>query len=326
METATAQGGISSILLIGSQDGHGLQELPTWIGHLGYRLHMATTPEQAIKLLNTDHVDLVLINAPAEKSATIVRQIKEACEELQWVPVICIDENEEIQTIFDIVDQGADDYLVSRATQTMLPAKLKATGRILALHQQLTNQAYQLQYAVEELKNMSTHDALTGVPNRRKFDEHLVMEWRRAQRAGTPLSLFMIDVDYFKEYNDCYGHVAGDDCLKRIAKTLTTSLRRPGDFMARYGGEEFAIILPETDQEGATTVADFILGCIREMEISHEKSDAAPHVSVSIGSSSIESDDQQATPEHLLKAADRALYLAKDAGRNTYRMEQITLH
>jgi len=309
---------ISNILLVSLQGSNDLQELPSWIRNLGYQVYTATTPAQTVAQIHSEQIDLVLVHAPAEESVTITRQIKDACEEFQWIPVIYIDENEEAQTILDIVDQGIDDYLVSGEMQAMLPAKLKATGRIAASHQHLTNQICELGASIEKLKHISTYDALTGVPNRRQFDEQLVTEWRRSRRDGTALAMFMIDVDYFKQYNDYYGHIDGDTCLKKIAQAIATSIRRPADFLARYGGEEFAVILPKTDMKGAIIVADKVLQCIREMKMPHTNSSVSPYVSVSIGVGSIEK-IHDGLSEYLLKAADEAMYQAKDAGRNTYR-------
>ncbi len=165
------------------------------------------------------------------------------------------------------------------------------------------------------LETLSYLDSLTGISNRRRLDEYLLEEWRRAQRSGSPLSLIMIDIDNFKQYNDHYGHIAGDDVLKRTSRALESAFSRPGDFIARYGGEEFAVILPHTDRKGAVTIAEIMRKKVMELRIPHHFSTAADVVSISLGSATIYP-DQGATPEELIKEADKALYRAKQEGKN----------
>lgn len=167
--------------------------------------------------------------------------------------------------------------------------------------------------ANQELGRLAAQDPLTGLANRRRFDETLRLEVRRAAREGTPLSLLLIDLDDFKGFNDRYGHIAGDECLKAVSRQLALSAKRPGDLAARYGGEELAIILPSTAPEGARRVAEQLLECIRELGIAHEASHFGC-VTASIGVASIQG--RQGRTEDLVEAADRALYRAKAAGRN----------
>jgi diguanylate cyclase (GGDEF)-like protein len=165
------------------------------------------------------------------------------------------------------------------------------------------------------LEDLSLVDGLTGIGNRRRFDEFLIREWRRSRRARTPLALVMLDVDYFKAFNDKYGHAAGDECLREVAATIAMVVRRPGDLCARYGGEEFAAILPHTDLAGARTLGERIRAAVTGLEIPHARSAVAPVVTVSIGvaAGDIAGNEE---PEALLRAADRRLYEAKIAGRN----------
>lgn len=166
-----------------------------------------------------------------------------------------------------------------------------------------------------ELERLATQDSLTGLANRRRFDEVLQLEIRRAAREGTALSLLLIDLDHFKGFNDRYGHVAGDECLKAVSRQLELSAKRSGDLAARYGGEELAIILPNTALEGGMRVAEELLKCIRGLGIAHESSQFG-HVTVSIGAASIRGRHGLASPLDLVEAADQALYRAKAAGRN----------
>ena len=165
------------------------------------------------------------------------------------------------------------------------------------------------------LENLSATDGLTGISNRRRFDEFLEREWRRGMREYSELSLLFIDIDYFKEFNDRYGHLPGDDCLKQIAATLERTLRRAGDLVARYGGEEFACVLPGTGEGGALRAAHKILNDIARLGIPHEGSSVAEHVTVSIGVAT-EVPEKGREYSDLIKRADHSLYAAKQQGRN----------
>ena len=166
-----------------------------------------------------------------------------------------------------------------------------------------------------ELRRLSQQDGLTGVPNRRAFDERLTLECRRAMRNRTPLSLLMIDIDFFKAYNDEYGHPSGDQCLKKVASALRESLGRTGDLLARYGGEEFAVILPDTPPEGALHVAEEMRRTVEQRRVSHITSATGATITVSLGVATIVP-TARSSCRNLLKEADRALYQAKKAGRN----------
>jgi len=172
-----------------------------------------------------------------------------------------------------------------------------------------------LKEANERLERLSTHDGLTQVANRRCFDQTLEREWNRLRRTCEPLSLIMSDVDFFKLFNDTYGHQGGDDCLKAVASALSNTVKRAGDCVARYGGEEFVVILPATVEQGAFHIAEQIRQAVERLAIAHGKSPAAPHVTLSLGvATSVPS--ETGTPEQLIKRADDALYKAKSSGRN----------
>ena len=159
---------------------------------------------------------------------------------------------------------------------------------------------------------------MTQIANRRRFDECLEQEWRRLQREGKPLALILGDIDFFKNYNDYYGHQMGDDCLWSVAQALDANVRRPADLAARYGGEEFAVILPNTPLEGALHVAEAIRQAITELQINHSRSAVAAHVTMSIGVSAA-FPGQDGSTERLVQTADSALYKAKSEGRNCVR-------
>ncbi|KAA0072518.1 diguanylate cyclase [Tardiphaga sp. P9-11] len=167
-----------------------------------------------------------------------------------------------------------------------------------------------------KLASLATLDGLTGIANRRHFDEHLEREWARARRDGTPLSLLMIDVDQFKKYNDRYGHQAGDACLQSVAQALAAQVRRPADLAARYGGEEFVLLLPDTDRAGCELISSKIRDSLAAIGIDHELNLPSQKVTVSIGGAIAALQDAKASSSSLVEAADRALYAAKDEGRD----------
>ncbi len=169
----------------------------------------------------------------------------------------------------------------------------------------------------EQMRDMSRHDTLTGLANRRYFDEVLDHEWLRCRRDGAFLSLLFIDVDFFKNFNDHYGHQHGDECLRQVAGALRGFARRPGDFAARYGGEEFVLLYPQTGPDTAVHLAGEILKAVSDLKIKHRFSSVADHVTISIGVTSM-APGPGAEPEHLVRGADHALYLAKNNGRNRF--------
>jgi len=196
------------------------------------------------------------------------------------------------------------------------------TARRKARETELLEVTRQLQAANEMLQNLSYLDGLTGIANRRHFDQEFLQESRRSKREKTSLSLIMLDIDYFKAFNDTYGHLKGDDCLKTVATTLKKNLRRPGDFPARYGGEEFTVVLPNTDEVGAGIIAEELRTSIEKAGIEHINSLCADHVTVSLGVVTRFA-GQADTPDDLILAADRALYRSKHEGRNRVSIEWL---
>ena len=198
------------------------------------------------------------------------------------------------------LELGAIDYLSKPIRAAILRARVR-NHLELKRHRDL-------------LERLSFLDGLTGIANRRHFDHQLELEWRRALRNKKSLALIMADVDHFKLYNDSYGHLAGDDCLKKVAQTIAGTIRRAGDLPARYGGEEFACILPETELQGALHVARAMCQAVARLELPHEPS---PHhlVTLSCGCAACPV-EASASAEELILAADRLLYQAKASGRN----------
>ncbi|WP_239125330.1 diguanylate cyclase [Leptolyngbya sp. CCY15150] len=231
------------------------------------------------------------------------------------VPVVLHDRSLAVLAFYSVIDRALDQRLLDVVSAVALQL-----GTLI--QQKQAEEA--LRRANLELQRLVSLDGLTQLANRRRFDEYLDQEWRRSRREQQPLSLILCDVDHFKLYNDHYGHQAGDDCLKQIAQAITQSIRRPADLAARYGGEEFAVILPNSDWEGAVHIAQTIQKAIANLHIRHDYSNTAPIITMSLGISSlVPSDTHGATA--LITVADRALYEAKAKGRNAYQTANMSL-
>ncbi|UCE88884.1 MAG: diguanylate cyclase [Pseudomonadota bacterium] len=184
-----------------------------------------------------------------------------------------------------------------------------------AVESQLRASTAQLEQANIELQRIARTDKLTGIANRRRFDEEIELELKRTRRSNHPLSLLMIDVDQFKNYNDTYGHKQGDATLREVAQCIESCLRRPSDFVARYGGEEFVVVLPDTPLEGALKIAENIRSAVAALRIPHDSSTIVPYVTISLGVAPLPPGAQVSTAQ-LVDMADTAMYSAKEGGRN----------
>lgn len=227
------------------------------------------------------------------------------------------------QELSDIALENAKLYEQIERYAATLEAKVAERTQELELKNHQLEQEIQerkiiektLQNVNQKLERLVNVDGLTGVSNRRHFDDYLAREWRRLQREQKPLSLILCDVDYFKFYNDSYGHLQGDDCLRQVAQKLAQVVHRPADLVARYGGEEFAIILPNTDLAGSREVAKKVQQSIRELQLPHNQSQTSQFVTVSIGISTQIPNKNQLV-EDLIQTTDQALYAAKAQGRD----------
>lgn len=233
----------------------------------------------------------------------------EACDKLKSepdtasIPLIFVtslndDEDEEKG-----LKMGAVDYITKPFRSAIVLARVE---------NHLKLKSYQ-----DLLKRQSNLDGLTGLPNRRAFDELLAQEWRRGARLGSPLSLIMLDIDYFKQFNDHYGHIAGDECLRQVGQELA-SVGRSIDFVGRYGGEEFVCVLPHTDSSGASRVAEKLQQAVSSLQIAHRESRSADFVTISQGVATTVP-DAKLVPTELVERADAMLYEAKGAGRNCFK-------
>lgn len=266
---------------------------------------MATSGQQALDFCSRTPPDLVLLDVEMSgmDGLEVCRRLKQNVE-TRDIPVIFVTANSQAENENACWEAGGVDFVNKPVNPTTLRSRVRA---------HLT-----LKFQFDLLREMAFVDGLTGVANRRLFDERLDAEWRRCSRSQLPLSLIMIDIDYFKAYNDHYGHQTGDDCLRFVAHTLKARIRRPYDLLARYGGEEFVCLLPETDLAGATAMASILLAAVRSLTIEHHYAGAEQIVSISLGVACegfTADTSSQRMPESLIQRADAKLYDAKRAGR-----------
>jgi diguanylate cyclase (GGDEF)-like protein len=267
-----------------------------------HQVLMATSGEQALNVCAAKQPDLVLLDVvmPGMDGYEVCARLK-SDPALRDIPVVFVSAQDDEVSEANGLDVGAVDYISKPINPKIVRARVKT-------HLTLKRQS-------DLLREWVYLDGLTNVCNRRYFEERMVIEWARAARQRTPLSMLMIDVDYFKRYNDRYGHQAGDDCLRRVASELKESLKRPSDLVARYGGEEFVCLLPETGLQGAMQLAEQIATAVRDAGIEHQRSQVPSVVTCSIGVCSKPADLVSSGPA-LLRAADAQLYMAKASGRN----------
>jgi two-component system chemotaxis family response regulator WspR len=258
---------------------------------------------------------------PGTDGLALVREYR-ATPATRHTPVIVLSSREEGTTKRDAFAAGANDYLVKLPDAVELIARVRYHTQAYISRQQrdeayraLRQSQQQLLEANFELQRLMNMDGLTGLNNRRRFDEYATAEWRRAMRDKHPFALVLADVDEFKRYNDTYGHLAGDEALKRIAAAITSACGRPADLPARYGGEEFAIVLPGTSAEGAAHVAKKVCQTVRELKIPHSASRIGPSVTLSAGAVACIPANEAGLVD-FVHIADQALYEAKSAGRD----------
>jgi diguanylate cyclase (GGDEF)-like protein len=262
----------------------------------------ATSGKDAIELATDQLPDVILLDVvmPDMDGYEVCARLKEN-DKTRDIPVIFITAMNQEEEESKGLNAGGIDYIAKPIRPFIVKARVR--------------NHLELKRYRDSLRELSTLDGLTGIANRRKFDESLEYEWRCARRKQIPISLLMMDIDFFKAYNDHYGHLAGDDCLKRVARILCEVARRPADLPARYGGEEFALLLPETDAQGAMLVAKRFQEMIENQNIPHAFSSLAGHVTLSLGvATTIPLDSQLSS--YLIKSADESLYMAKQGGRN----------
>lgn len=320
MESAAPASPARPRLLLADDDSHSLRLLHAILVNEA-QIFIATSGEEALRQVERHRPDLVLLDVdmPGLGGHGACSALK-ADPETADIPVIFVTAHADTDSETRALALGAVDFIHKPINPPVVVARVRTH---LALKRK-----------TDELRRLTAQDALTGIANRRAFDEALDREWRRTMRSRSPLSLFMVDIDHFKRYNDTYGHPAGDACLRQVAQALAGGVRRASDVVARYGGEEFALILPDTGAADAQAVAEQLCHRVRDLAIPHADSPVAPQVTLSIGVASLFTpcmdkawpstpcqqcfmfQSCQAAPGNLVALADQALYAAKHEGRN----------
>jgi diguanylate cyclase (GGDEF)-like protein len=263
----------------------------------------ATDGAAALAAAAAGDVDLILLDVvlPDIDGFDVCRKLK-ADGRTSRIPVIFVTSLEEMHDETTGFSVGGVDYITKPIRGPIVRARVRT-------HLELKN-------ARDLLESLAMIDAVTGIANRRRFDETLELEWKRAMRSRSSLSVGLADLDFFKRLNDTYGHARGDECLRAVAQALQATARRPSDLVARYGGEEFGIIIPESDAPAMRALLQNALNAVRNLAFAHSASDVATHVTISIGAVTLVPAVAGGDILSTLEAADRLLYDAKQMGRN----------
>lgn len=290
--------------------------LQHYVEHFGATAICAANGASAIELYSQHHPELILLDLalPDMGGLAVAERIRAIENGGEWTPIIFLSSTGQDVDIEKGIAAGGDDYLLKPISEIVLGAKIRAMQRLVLMRASLLSLTRKLDAANQELTRISLIDNLTGIANRRAFDEALSIEWRRARRHSNPVAVLMCDVDYFKLYNDTFGHSAGDKCLQQVAATISRHSERPSDTVARHGGETFAVILAETTIGGALMVAEKIQQGVRHLDLRHPASPTG-HVTLSIGIASAAPGFDN-PPDDLVLAAEKALYRAKHEGRD----------
>ena len=302
----------SALILVVDDDVFMRKILVRYLERERYQLIEAANGMEALKIYQAYQPDVILLDAMMP-----ILDGFECCSQLQnlpngdHTPVLIITALEDRESVDRAYEAGASDYVTKPIHWAVLRQRVR----------HLIEQSYlrqKLEAANQELQRLVSIDGLTQMANRRCLDEYLDQECKRASREQIPISLVLCDIDFFKNYNDNYGHQEGDHCLQEVAQAISKSTNRPADLVARYGGEEFVIVLPNTDAQGSVNVAIRATEVMRSLKLPHSYSKVAPYVTISCGVATL-LPSQEFEPTDLLKAADQALYKAKAEGRNCVR-------
>jgi len=292
--------------------------ISVYLEKLGHSVFCAENGHQAIELFKSSNPDLVLMDVmmPEMDGHEAARRLRK--DESDWVPIIFLSGRVAAKDIVAGIEAGGDDYLTKPVDFTVLGAKMTALERIAKMRQKLLEVSSELEHANAELKKIVNIDGLTGLANRRYLDKQLHDEIARSIRNKHELSVVLCDVDLFKKYNDTYGHLKGDDCLKKVAQAMESACKRTTDLVARYGGEEFMAILPNTNAEDAVLVAEKMRHAVESLNEEHSASNLGK-VTISLGVYSTVPKNEEDS-ELFIKNADEALYDAKLGGRNSVQL------
>lgn len=314
----TSEQRVSPLVLVVDDDVFMRIQLRRAMEQEGYEVVEATNGEQGLEDYNRVHPDIVLLDAvmPVMDGFTFCAKLQSIANS-DRTPVLMITGLEDEESVAQAFAAGATDYVTKPIHWAVLRQRVKRLIQQSQLYRQLES-------ANQVLQRLASVDGLTQLANRRCFDEHLYQEWQRLTREQAPLTLILCDIDFFKAYNDTYGHQAGDECLHQIAKTISSCAKRPADLAARYGGEEFALILPTTASTGGVRVAQDIQYKVKALQLPHSSSPVSHYVTLSLGIAAVVP-QPDSSPSTLVTVADKALYQAKAAGRNQFCVHQTSL-
>lgn len=294
-----------------------MKVLCNYLGRMDIKqLFAAETGMAAIEIYRKERPDIILLDAqlPDIDGFEVAQKIRAMESKDDWAAIIFITSMTKDEDLAFGIEIGGDDYLMKPVSEVVLHAKIRAMRRLVEMQRELVRVTHKLEVANRKLQRLSTTDRLTGIANRRMYDDMARREWRRCERMKKPISLVLVDVDHFKLFNDKYGHPAGDECLKLVAGQVAKVALRATDLAARYGGEEFVLVLGETDADAASWLANYLRQQVVELNIPHYAS-SSRHVTVSCGVASVMPEGERSL-DVLLKSADQALYQAKAAGRD----------
>jgi diguanylate cyclase (GGDEF)-like protein len=324
------------LILIVDDDRFMRVQLRQTLENEGYQVEEAGDGKQALEAYTRLRPDIVLLDAimPVmdgfaccaqlqklqKDSVTNDTQIDESGQKTQEhllvsTPILMITGLEDQQSVDQAFEVGAADYITKPIHWAVLRRRVRRLIQQSQLYKQLEHTNQKLEEVNQTLQRLASVDGLTQVANRRCFDEALIHEWQRISRELGSLSLILVDIDYFKLYNDTYGHLAGDKCLKQVAQAISRAVHRPADLVARYGGEEFVVLLPGTTLAGANQVAEAVKAAVKKLNLPHSSSPLGEKITLSLGISCL-TPSQHSSPMTLIKSADKALYLAKESGRD----------
>lgn len=293
-----------------------LKVLTTYLERMDITPLKSETGAMALDIYQRERPDIILLDAqlPDIDGFDVALKIRAMEKPEDWTAIIFLTSMAKDEDLARGIEVGGDDYLMKPISEVVLKAKVRAMHRLVQMQRDLVKVTQQLNQANSMLQKLSATDGLTGIANRRMYDELSLREWRRCERMKKPFSLVMVDVDHFKLFNDKYGHQTGDECLKKVAEQVGKAAPRATDLAARYGGEEFVLVLGETDTDGAKWIANRMCQQVSELNIPHYATESR-HVTISCGVASV-IPNEKISLDVLLKSADHALYKAKKAGRD----------
>jgi diguanylate cyclase (GGDEF)-like protein len=295
-----------------------VQVMTSRLNSYGYEVVHAENGQRAVELFPALCPDLILMDVemPVMNGFVATHQIRaiEATQEWAWTPIIFLTSSDTVQNLITAIEAGGDDFMSKFVPEPVLQAKMQAMSRIARLRQRLT-------VANAKLQNIADHDGLTGLLNRRSMDRKVDQAWSKALHGGAPFGLLMLDIDHFKKYNDHYGHQAGDDCLKTVARAVESVAQATNiqgltcnAFAARYGGEEFAVTIPGATRDAYEHVSQAIVQTVHGLSIPHAKNSDWGVTTISVGGTWLEAANGEV--KHVFRQADEKLYIAKERGRN----------